>query len=76
MNRLEANREILKKLSEYIETHPDMRFGQVLINTKAVSKIRFVLLGEGDKIEAQGNYLYDEFYVESGAILQRMIGDK
>lgn len=30
--RLEANREILRLLSEYLETHPSLRFTQALYN--------------------------------------------
>lgn len=32
MTRLEANRSILKKLSELVEKHPDWRFHQILMN--------------------------------------------
>ena len=32
MTRLEANRSILKELSELVEKHPDWRFHQILMN--------------------------------------------
>lgn len=32
MTRLEANRLILKELSDYIENNPDIRFNQALFN--------------------------------------------
>lgn len=36
MNRLEANRLILKILSEYVEAYPQQRFNQLLQNTRVV----------------------------------------
>jgi hypothetical protein len=33
MNRLEANREILKHLSHIVESCPDWRFQQILFNS-------------------------------------------
>lgn len=35
MNRQEANREILRILSNWIEQYPDLRFTQILLATKA-----------------------------------------
>jgi len=32
MTRQEANRDIIKKISEYNERYPDMRFHQILYN--------------------------------------------
>ena len=37
MNRLEANRLILKILSEYVEAYPQQRFNQLLQNTRVVA---------------------------------------
>lgn len=36
MNRLEANRQILKILSEFVEAYPQQRFNQLLQNTRVV----------------------------------------
>ena len=36
MTRLEANREILGVLADFLEKHPDQRFGQALINVGAL----------------------------------------
>jgi hypothetical protein len=59
MTRLEANREILNLLYQYIERYPDQRFSQVLLNT--------------DVVEMHGAGLWrDEYYKESTEILTRM----
>lgn len=36
MNRLEANRQILRILSAFVEAYPRQRFNQLLQNTKVV----------------------------------------
>ena len=36
MNRLEANRQILRILSAFVEAYPQQRFNQLLQNTKVV----------------------------------------
>jgi hypothetical protein len=36
MTRLEANREIIRLLTEYMEKYPDMRFSQLLYNLDIV----------------------------------------
>ena len=35
--RIECNREILRKLSEYLTANPDMRFSQALMNLNIVN---------------------------------------
>jgi hypothetical protein len=37
MTRQEYNREIIKQISEYIETHPDTRFVQALWNMDIIT---------------------------------------
>ena len=61
-NRLEANREILRRLQAYLEADPDMRFSQALRNLQIV-----------DEVDGPDAVYWDnEFYVESSAILKRM----
>lgn len=38
MTRLEANRELLKLISEYIKKNPDIRFGQALVNVGLIER--------------------------------------
>lgn len=38
MTRLEANREILRVLSDFLEKNPDQRFGQALINLNILQR--------------------------------------
>lgn len=41
MTRQEANREILKRLTEVVEGHPDLRFGQILHSLDLVSTLYY-----------------------------------
>lgn len=36
MNRQEYNRKIISKLTELVELYPDLRFGQLLVNTDII----------------------------------------
>jgi hypothetical protein len=63
MTRLEANIEILKILSEYLEKNPDMRFGQALNNLGIVEQ----------KLNIDGSTVWENyFYIESEDTLNRM----
>jgi hypothetical protein len=61
-NRLEANREILRRLQAYLEADPDMRFSQALRNLRIVEEV--------DGSDAY--YWEDDFYTESSEIVKRM----
>ena len=61
MTRQEANREILKLLSEVVENQPDWRFGQILINMNVLTRCDFVKC-------------MDPFYEESIKTLENMKG--
>lgn len=64
MNRLEANREILRILAERVEAQPEVRFGQLLRNMAAVL----------ERVDATtgGIVWKDEFYLESTDLLKRI----
>lgn len=62
MTRQEANRELVDILSELVEKHPDMRFGQLL---EYASIVRTRHLGPGD--------WQNEFYMEPQKLLERVV---
>lgn len=65
MNRLEANKRILKYLEECIEKYPEQRFGQILQNYAFIRPHR----------PAKENNMIDwknEFYMESDELLKRV----
>lgn len=64
MSRLEANREILRILSERVEALPDVRFGQLLRNLTMVLERVDTTTGE--------IVWKDEFYLESADLLKRI----
>jgi hypothetical protein len=66
MDRCEANREILRRLSEYIQENPEIRFCQALYNCHIVESLE--------------RYTWDmawqdEFYTESTETLRRVRGE-
>jgi hypothetical protein len=80
MTRLEANREILKILSEQIEKQPNVRFWQLLSNLQVVKSEKEFLPGEASKAPDGSYYstlfftikILDEFYLESEPLLSRI----
>lgn len=62
MTRQEANRELVDILSELVEKHPDMRFGQLLSYAEVV---KTKLLEPGD--------WRNEFNLESDKLLERVV---
>lgn len=66
MNRLEANIEILIKLLKLVKKHPDLRFGQILVNADIIK-----LVPSDNKLLAE-----DPFYEEPEVILNRMSKNK
>jgi hypothetical protein len=78
MTRLEANREILKILSEQIEKQPNVRFWQLLQNLQIIKSEEE--LSPGSEMSG-GHYhsnlfftykIIDEFYLESETLLFRI----
>ena len=66
MTRKEANLELLNKLEYCIERYPDMRFSQILL------AFGFVKQERPANPEARISW-QDEFYVEGGQLLDRVI---
>jgi hypothetical protein len=58
-----ANQTILRKLTDYLQANPSMRFSQALSNLDIVQVLRNV---EGMRI------LKDEYYLESEEVLKRI----
>lgn len=50
MTRQENNIEILEILLDYVKTHPDQRFGQILVNVGIVSGPNDVFYLESEEI--------------------------
>lgn len=65
--RQEANRLILERLAAEIEAHPDLRFGQILVNL-GVLQVNRQHLSPTDWVTS----VADPFYEESTATLARM----
>jgi len=63
--RKEANEAILKKLTEYLQANPGMRFNQALSNLKIVEE-------SGDYYNGMTYYWENEYYTEPMDILKRM----
>lgn len=51
--RLVHNREIVKKLSELVEKHPNWRFWQILYNYGVVESLREGVMKDGFYVESQ-----------------------
>ena len=72
MNRLLYNRAIINKLSELIEKHPYLRFGQLLSNCDIIKYEKSVLCdGQREDI-----LTIDPFYEESEVTWKRMTKSK
>jgi hypothetical protein len=61
MTRLEANRKILKILSEYLEKYPTMRFNQALLNLDIVIKNSDQFYEESEKTLKRAEIRKNEF---------------
>lgn len=66
MTKLQANKELLKLLTELIEANPDLRLGQIL------QVYQFVRPEQATKPELCINW-QNEFYTESEVILRRVL---
>lgn len=72
MNRLMFNRAIINKLSELVESYPDFRFGQLLVNCDIIQYKPSVLVdGQYEDI-----LTIDPFYEESEYVWERMTRNK
>ena len=72
MNRLMFNRAIINKLSELVESYPDFRFGQLLLNCDIIQYKPSVLVrGQYEDI-----LTIDPFYEQSEYIWERMTRNK
>ena len=72
MNRLMFNRAIINKLSELVESYPDFRFGQLLVNCDIIQYKPSVLVGG----QYEDILTIDPFYEESEYIWERMTRNK
>ena len=68
MTRQEANRAILLELTVLVEKYPDIRFGQLLVNSDLIQEEECLLDGERATI-IDG---IDPFYEEPQLMLERM----
>jgi hypothetical protein len=73
MTRQEANRKILEFLIEQVETYPDLRFNQIIVNKSLTENVRiydeYLALENGDGVLRYNNVDYNE---EPVVTLQRM----
>lgn len=69
MTRQEANKLILQRLAKAIDDCPDLRMGQIMINTLLVRHTRPVKQTTADDMSVDWK---DEYYTESTDILERM----
>jgi len=67
MSRIQYNREIVRKISAYLEAYPDIRFGQALVNLNIVKQT----IIEGTEGITHVKTL-DPFYEESSDTLKGM----
>lgn len=71
MNRQEANRQILKRVTEMVENNPDMRFQQILFSAGINKNIYPFKLPDGNP-DYEKQYCEDLFQEESVKTLERM----
>ena len=70
--RQDANRELVRLLSEWVEKYPDMRFGQILRNAGFVYEDA---LSDYDHYDGEYHSLFvwrDEFTLEPTELLKRV----
>lgn len=72
MERQKYNKLILETLSKLIEKHPDLRFGQILVNSEVIQLEEVLLEGERQTV-LKG---IDPFYEESEFTWERMKNNK
>lgn len=62
LKRMECNESILKQLTDYIHTNPDIRFSQALLNLGIVQ----------DGYHHCDQYWTDDYYLEPDKLIERM----
>ena len=72
MERQKYNKLILETLSKLVEKHPDLRFGQILINSEVIQLEEVLLEGERQTV-LKG---IDPFYEEPEFTWERMKNNK
>lgn len=72
MTRQEYNLLIVEKLRELIYKYPDLRFGQILVNSEVIQLEEFLLEGERQTV-LKG---IDPFYEEPEFTWERMKNNK
>lgn len=75
MNRQEANRQILKRITDMVENQPDMRFQQILFSV-GVSKNAYPFNLPDGKPDYEKQYCEDLFGEESVKTLERINGNE
>ena len=69
MERQKFNRQIVEILSILVEKHPDLRFGQILVDCDIIQEEEVLLEGERQTVLIG----IDPFYEESEDTLNRMM---
>ena len=72
MERQKYNRLILERLSKLVEKHPDLRFGQILVDCEIIQYEKEVLC-DGQR---ENLLIIDPFYEESEVTWERMLNNK
>ena len=72
MERQKYNKLILETLSKLVDKHPDLRFGQILVNC-GIIKYEPAVLCDGQREDL---LLIDPFYEESELTWDRMLQSK
>jgi hypothetical protein len=67
--RKEANREILRRLTEYLQANPSIRFSQALSNLDIVDR---TTADDAVNHSYDNSYWSNDFYIESEVVLKRM----
>lgn len=70
MNRQEANKQILKRITAMVDNQPDMRFHQIL-NSLNINEMDCPKKPDGSK-DHEKSFYKDFFYEESVDTLKRM----
>lgn len=73
MERQKYNKLILETLSKLVDKHPDLRFGQILVNCDIIQYEKNVLTDGGGREDI---LTIDPFNEESEIIWQRMKNNK
>lgn len=75
MERQKYNKLILETLSKLVDKYPDLRFGQLLVNTD-ILKISENFIGESNDNKRRNYIIDDPFYEESKITWERMLLNK